>query len=180
MAHKSYGDVAKLSRDLENMDVQSMFMLLGKIAEEGYSSKVGDPKRLVAAEIIQKLYDYTPWDIMEVYPREGAWICSRLFPDPGGWFEAAAMGMSRADIIGKGKGKDKGDFMGKGKDKGDFMSKGKGKGKEPSDEDSSIGSSSSGGVGDGAPVSAAAAAIWHGLRNGKGKGKDKGCLGTAP
>ena len=170
-----------MSRDLENMDVQSMFDLLGKITEGDYSSKVGDPKRLVAAEIIQKLYEYTPWDVLEVYPVEGPWICSRLFPDPGGWFEAAAMGMSRADIIGKGKGKDKGDFMGKGKDKGDFMckgkgkgkgsgGKGKGKGKEPRDEESSIGSSSSGGVGDGAPVSAAAAAIWHGLRNGKGKG----------
>jgi hypothetical protein len=140
MAHRSYGDAAKMSRDLENMDVQSMFDLLGKITEGGYSSKVGDPKRLVAAEIIQKLYEYTPWDVLEVYPVEGPWICSRLFPDPGGWFEAAAMGMSRADIIGKGKGdfmgkgkgkgdfmgKGKGDFMGKGKDKGDFMGKGKG------------------------------------------------------
>ena len=126
MAHKSYGDAAKLSRDLEDMDVRSMFILLGKITEGDYSSKVGDPKRLVAAEIIQKLYEYTPWDVLEVYPVEGPWICSRLFPDPGGWFEAAAMGMSRADIIGKGKG----DFMGKGKDKGkdkgDFMGKGKG------------------------------------------------------
>ena len=37
---------------------------------------------------------------MKVYPVEGAWNCSRLFPDPGGWFEAAAIGMSRADIIG--------------------------------------------------------------------------------
>ena len=96
-----------MSRDLEDMDVRSMFILLGKITEGDYSSKVGDPKRLVAAEIIQKLYEYTPWDVLEVYPVEGPWICSRLFPDPGGWWQAAAMGMSRADIIGKGKG----DFM---------------------------------------------------------------------
>ena len=111
---KNYGDAAKLSSDLENMDAQSMFILLGKITEQNYSSNFGDPKRLVAAEIIRKLYEYTPWDVMEVYPVEGPWICSRLFPDPGGWFEAAALGMSRADIIGKGKG----DIIGKGKGKG--------------------------------------------------------------
>ena len=98
--HKNYVDAANLSRDLENMDVQSMFILLGAITQENYSSRPHDPKRLVAAETIQKLYEYTPWDVMKVYPVEGPWICGRLFPDPGGWFEAAAMGMSRADIIG--------------------------------------------------------------------------------
>ena len=125
--HKNYGDAAKLSRDLENMDVQSMFILLGAITQENYFSRPHDPKRLIAAETIQKLYEYTPWDFMEVYPVEGAWICSRLFTDPGGWFEAAAMGMSRADIIGMSSagimGKGKGDIMGKGK--GDIMGKGK-------------------------------------------------------
>ena len=118
MAHKCYDDAVKLSRELENMSEGAMFILLGAITQENYSSRPHDPKRLIAAETIQKLYEYTPWDVMEVYPVEGAWVCSRLFTDPGGWFEAAAWGMSSTDSIGKSKGKGKSKSKSKGKGKG--------------------------------------------------------------
>ena len=97
MAHMKYNDATELSRDIEDMNLRSMFILLGAITEENYTSRFDDPKRLVAAEIIQNLYDYTPWDIMEVYPVEGSWICSRLFTDPGGWFKADGMAKSHCE-----------------------------------------------------------------------------------
>ena len=39
------------------MSTESMRILLGKIAEQNYSSKFADLKHLIAAEIIQKLYE---------------------------------------------------------------------------------------------------------------------------